>query len=170
MTNHHPSSELNIRPASFEDIPFIRDIAAKTWPVAYGSILSKDQLAYMLEMMYSQQALEQQMKDRHYFFLALLNYEAVGFCAFSKIEGSIFKLHKLYVLPGNQKMGLGESLLKVAETTSESMGGTHLQLNVNRNNKAQHFYRKNGFEIIREEDIDIGNGYFMNDFIMEKEF
>ena len=168
MTNHYPSSELNIRPASFEDITFIRDIAAKTWPVAYGTILSKEQLNYMLEMIYSHQALEMQLKDHHYFFLALLNYKPVGFCSFSKIEGNIFKLHKLYVLPAYQKKGLGDSLLKIAETTAKSMDGTHLQLNVNRNNNAQNFYRKKGFGIIREEDIDIGNGYFMNDFIMEK--
>jgi ribosomal protein S18 acetylase RimI-like enzyme len=39
-------------------------------------------------------------------------------------------------------------------------------LNVNRNNKALGFYQKFGFVILREEDIDIGNGYFMNDYIM----
>ena len=30
------------------------------------------------------------------------------------------------------------------------------------------FYEKLGFQIIKEEDVDIGNGYFMNDYIMEK--
>jgi ribosomal protein S18 acetylase RimI-like enzyme len=47
-------------------------------------------------------------------------------------------------------------------------GGKALQLNVNRNNKAIDFYKKHGFEIIREEDNDIGEGFFMNDFVMEK--
>ena len=45
-----------------------------------------------------------------------------------------------------------------------------LQLNVNRKNKALHFYEKQGFKIIREEDIDIGSGYFMNDYVLEKCF
>lgn len=163
MTNN-----ITIRPASFEDIPFIRDIAFKTWPVAYGSILSNEQLDYMLDKLYSTSSLEAQMKDHHYFFLALLNYEAVGFASFSKMEGHIYKLQKLYVLPGTQKTGTGLALLKIVETTAKSMGCERLQLNVNRNNKAKSFYEKNNFSVIRDEDIDIGSGYFMNDFIMEK--
>ncbi|MGZ8545109.1 MAG: GNAT family N-acetyltransferase, partial [Flavisolibacter sp.] len=47
-------------------------------------------------------------------------------------------------------------------------GATVLRLNVNRNNSARSFYEKLGFEMIGEEDIDIGNGYFMNDYVMEK--
>jgi ribosomal protein S18 acetylase RimI-like enzyme len=41
-----------------------------------------------------------------------------------------------------------------------------MTLQVNRNNKAVEFYKKFGFEIIDEQDFDIGNGYYMNDFIM----
>ena len=165
MTN----DSLTIRPASFEDIPFIRDIALKTWPVAYGAILSKKQLDYMLGKMYSREALENQMKDHHYFFLALLNYKAVGFAAFSKIEEGIYKLQKLYVLPDIQNKGAGLALLKTVESTAKSMGGERLCLNVNRNNIAKTFYEKNDFTIIDEEDIDIGSGYFMNDYLMEKQ-
>ena len=157
-----------IRPATVADIPFIRQIAADTWPVAYGSILSKEQLDYMLEEMYSTKSLEAQMKEGHHFYLALLNDEPVGFAAFSKIEGSIYKLQKLYVLPTIQKTGMGLELLKTIESTALKTGCKRLQLNVNRNNNAKSFYERNNFEVIREEDIDIGSGYFMNDFIMEK--
>lgn len=168
MNNHIPSSELIIRPASFEDIPFIQKVAFETWPDAYADILSEEQREYMLQKMYSHEALSQQMKDGHYFFLALLQFRVVGFCSFSHYDKTKYKLHKLYVLPNIQSKGVGAALLNIAETTSKSMGGSHVLLNVNRNNKAQHFYQKNGYEIISEEDIDIGNGYFMNDYIMEK--
>ena len=47
-------------------------------------------------------------------------------------------------------------------------GATSLQLNVNRVNNARIFYEKLGFKVLREEDIDIGHHYFMNDFVMEK--
>jgi len=47
-------------------------------------------------------------------------------------------------------------------------GASSLQLNVNRNNNAKVFYEKIGFAVIKEEDIDIGNGYLMNDYVMEK--
>ncbi|MCW3109879.1 MAG: GCN5-related N-acetyltransferase [Segetibacter sp.] len=169
MNNHLPSSELVIRPASFNDIPFIRQIADKTWPTAYEALLGKEQVAYMLEMLYSHSALEDQMKKQHYFFLALKDYEPVGFASFSHIGSDIYKLHKLYVLPSQQKTGLGKTLLETVETISKSMGAKKLQLNVNRKNIARNFYERNGFTVIKEEDIDIGGGYFMNDYIMEKD-
>jgi hypothetical protein len=45
-------------------------------------------------------------------------------------------------------------------------GITQLELNVNRNNPSYHFYLKNGFTVFREEMLDIGDGYFMDDFVM----
>ena len=43
-----------------------------------------------------------------------------------------------------------------------------LRLNVNRHNKARHFYEKLGFGIIGEEDVDIGHGIYQMDYVMEK--
>ena len=127
MTSNLPDGEgLQIRPASFNDILFIQDIAYKTWPVAYGSILSQKQLDYMLEMIYSTAALQKQMHDNQHFFLALQNFIPVGFAAFSPIDDATHKLHKLYVLPGIQKMGAGKKLLQTIETTAKSMGATRL--------------------------------------------
>ena len=48
-------------------------------------------------------------------------------------------------------------------------GGRKLQLTVNRNNKSLSFYQKLGFKIIGEQNLDIGSGYFMDDYIMERE-
>jgi ribosomal protein S18 acetylase RimI-like enzyme len=123
----------------------------------------------MLEKFYSTASLNKQMKNNHYFFLALLNYSPVGFASFSCKDGSTYKLQKLYVLPEFQKSGVGKKLLETVETVAKSMGAEKLQLNVNRENKARGFYEKNKFRRITEEDIDIGHGFFMNDFIMEKE-
>jgi GNAT superfamily N-acetyltransferase len=166
MNNNIPSSELVIRPASFNDIKYVQQIADATWQQAYTPILSKDQIDYMLGKLYSTPSLEDQMKNNHYFFLALQNYTPVGFASFSHVGGKTYKLQKLYVLPNLQKTGAGKKLLETVETVAKSMGAEELILNVNRKNKAKTFYEKKGFKVIREEDIDIGNGYFMNDYIM----
>ena len=168
MINNLPTSELIIRPATVADIPFIQDLATKTWPVAYGEILGTEQLHYMLDKFYSASSLEEQMRNKYYFFLALKDYNPVGFASFSQMEGKIYKLQKLYVLPETQKSGTGNALLQTVETVAKSMGGNKLQLNVNRNNVARSFYERNNFTIIEQEDIDIGSGFFMNDYIMEK--
>lgn len=169
MNKNVPSSELIIKPASFNDIPHIQEIAGKTWPVAYEPIIGKDQVEYMLGLFYSRPSLEDQMKNQHYFFLALLNYSPIGFVSFSHLDGEIYKLHKLYVLPHAQKSGAGRRLLETAETVAKSMGGEKLRLNVNRQNEARAFYERAGFTITGQEDIDIGNGYLMNDYVLEKE-
>lgn len=168
MNSHLPSSELVIRPASFTELETIREIAYKTWPDAYEALLGKAQVTYMLQKIYSKEALEDQLKNKHYFFLALIEYKPIGFVSFSQIDDTTFKLHKLYVLPEAQKTGIGKKLLQKVETVAKSIGGTKLQLNVNRKNVAKNFYEKNDFEVIKEEDIDIGSGYFMNDFVMQK--
>ena len=169
MNQHLPSSELVIRPALFSDIPFIQNIAYNTWPSAYGAILTQQQIDYMLNWFYSEKELEEQMKNQHLFFIALQNFIPVGFAAFSAISASISKLHKLYVIPSEQKTGAGKALLHTVEQVAQSKGATRLQLNVNRHNVAKSFYEKNRFSIVEEVNIDIGQGFFMNDYVMEKD-
>lgn len=164
------TEELIVRDAGLEDINTIGFLAYQIWPVAYKDILELDQLQYMLKLIYSPASLKRQMTvEQHHFLLAELGEEPVGFAAYSRIiEPSTFKLHKLYVLPQIQGKGLGKTLLENVEEAVRNAGGTHLHLNVNRHNKARMFYERLGFSIIDEEDIDIGNNYFMNDYVMEK--
>ncbi len=162
--------ELVIMPAEIDDIHSIGYLAYQVWPTAYKDILSLDQLQYMLELIYNPVALRKQMTvDHHQFIVAELEDEPVGFASYSKIfDSGISKLFKLYVRPDVQGKNLGKSLLKYTEDAVKELGATTLSLNVNRNNKAVQFYEKMGFKIVKQEDIDIGNNYFMNDFILEK--
>jgi GNAT superfamily N-acetyltransferase len=73
----------------------------------------------------------------------------------------------LYVLTGRQGKGLGKTILDFIRAEILPQGARVLQLNVNRHNTARQFYEKMGFSVIREEDIDIGSNYFMNDYVME---
>lgn len=163
---------VSIRNALPEDSGTIRDIAYRTWPVAYSSILSKEQLNYMLDLFYSMDSLLNQFNNLgHCFILVLENNIPAGFASFSvksKDEPFTYRLHKLYVLPVHQGKGYGKILLNHIIEKVRSAKGRALELNVNRYNKAFDFYTRNGFVITREEDIDIGNGYFMNDYVMVK--
>lgn len=155
--------------AGTESIELIRDITHKVWPIAYGDILSPAQLEYMLKLIYAPDALRQQMEDLHHqFILATEDGITIGFASFAphRDEPTIYHLHKLYVLPGCQRKHVGKIMVDDIIQKIKNAGGLQLQLNVNRNNKALHFYKKLGFRIIKEEDIDIGEGYFMNDYVM----
>lgn len=161
--------ELQIRPADVEDINTIGWLAQQIWPIAYHDILSKDQLDYMLQLIYSPASLKQQMEKNQIFILAELDEEPVGFASYSAITtDGVFKLHKLYVLPDLHGKGLGQALMDFVTSEVLSLGAITLRLNMNRHNKAKHFYERNGFTIVGEDDVDIGNNYYMNDYIMEK--
>ncbi len=160
---------LSIRNASPSDIGLIRRLCFQVWPQTYAPVLSKAQIDYMLDLMYSEKALLQQMEQGHRFLLLYDEDEPIGFASYSEIAPKLWKLHKLYVLPVVQGKGGGRKLVDFVLTDLKKEGGERLQLNVNRHNKAKDFYHRLGFSVAREEDIDIGNGYFMSDYIMERQ-
>lgn len=160
---------LSIRLATINDISDIQKIAYSTWPVAYSAIITKEQLNYMLDLFYSKESLLDQIKTNHTFLMAEIDGLSVGFASFNQVKKNEYKLQKLYVLPSLHKSGAGKLLLtEVIKQTRES-GAEKLLLNVNRDNKAIGFYKHMGFSIMKEEDINIGNDYYMNDFVMEKD-
>ena len=161
---------MKITEATKEQLPIIRDLAYKIWPSAYGEILSQEQLTYMLDKFYSLEALSEQLEERHHVFIVIKEKETfVGFASYEKnIEEHKTKIHKIYVLPSIQGKGFGVQLINEIENRAKAANNDTLFLNVNRFNKAQYFYKKLGFEIAYEEDIEIGKGYLMEDFVMEK--
>lgn len=165
---YNPMETMTIRPAYAHDIPLIRDLAIRIWPTAYGRIISAEQITYMLEMMYSEKSLAAQMQEGIRFIIAYDGVEPVGFAAFGLQEPGICKLHKLYVLPQQQGKGTGALLIRTVEEMAGEKEASLLQLNVNRLNPAVGFYEKIGFSIVEEQDLDIGQGFQMNDYLMAK--
>lgn len=158
-----------VRKALVEDIMAIHALAHATWPAAYGKILSAEQLAYMLELMYAPEALRRQMDELgHIFHLALGGEAPLGFSAHGTAteEPMSTRLHKLYVLPGVQGSGAGRTLLEAVLSDARRKGHDHVELNVNRFNPARGFYERFGFRVVRNEVIDIGNGFVMDDHVM----
>jgi len=160
--------------ATIEDIGIIRDIAEKTWFVTYREILSSEQMDYMFEMMYSIESIRNQISVlNHVFFIASKDARPLGFVSVERQAENLFHLHKLYILPEGQGLGLGKILIhKAFDFVKENSDGGNcaLELNVNRKNKALPFYLKMGMHISDEGDFDIGRGYYMNDFILRIDF
>lgn len=157
-----------INPVTVEDVPTIRQIAVFTWWTVYPSILSAEQIEYMLEVLYNEETLRKNILEKEQQYLILSEDEVPeGFAAYGPLKNDpeTFKLHKLYVLPQKHHKGFGKALIaKVIEITKED-GRNFLELNVNRENPAKTFYEKLGFKIVREVDIPIG-AFWMNDYIM----
>lgn len=146
----------------------IQHIAKYTWPETFENILTPDQITYMLDMMYSDKSLAEQTKNNHKFILAIEDGTYLGFASYelNYQNTQTTKVHKLYILPKWQGKGVGKFLLDDIMNAAREAGNTALTLNVNRHNPSVNFYQKQGWTIVKEEDNDIGNGYFMNDYVM----
>ena len=162
---------MEIVKASIKDYDLIYSIAVPAWENTYKNILSAEQSAYMLDMMYSNASITEQILIKgHHFLLAIDGGEYSGFASYELNNAyETTKLHKIYILPQAQGKGVGKALVKAVENSAKANGNNKLALNVNRYNEAVNFYLKLGFEKTGEEDINIGNGYLMEDFIMVKQ-
>ena len=195
-------NQMMLRPATLTDRALIRSISERTWPSTYGHIISQEQIDFMLDWMYSDTSLEQQMNNGCSFYIASIKKENeqwydVGFCSVSpededekekeekaeekeeedenncteKVKGAkAHKLNKLYVLPAAQGTGAGKALLNKAIEVAKAAGSGSLFLQVNKQNDAYTFYLKHGFVKEQEFKFDIGNGFFMDDYVMRLSF
>lgn len=154
--------------ATLKDIPTIRSLAEETWWPTYTPILSVEQIRYMLDAIYGEHELAKVIAKAIQTFIILHDEKGPqGFASYAlrAEDQSICKLHKLYVLPENHGKGYGKALIDEVRLRALNLNATALDLNVNRSNPAIDFYKKNGFKIIKEEDVAIGP-YWMNDYVM----
>lgn len=162
---------IHIRTATGDDSKLIRILAEDTWWPTYSAILSKEQIRFMLDEIYDEAKIQQQINTGEQTYILLMEDDReVGFAAFSpRTENpDVYKLHKIYCLPETKGKGYGKRLLDEVILAVKNAGKQTLELNVNRFNNAKGFYEKMGFEVVYEEDIAIGP-YWMNDFVMRKE-
>lgn len=156
--------------ADEKDIRSIQNLALVTFPATYSSIISAEQIDFMMDMMYSETVLRRELEGGVTFLMLLADGTPAGFVSFGKQDNEgLFHLHKIYLLPDFQGLGYGREMFLKAEQEMRAQGAKAFELNVNRHNKALDFYKKMGMSIDRSGDFDIGGGFYMNDYIMRKE-
>ena len=158
-----------IRKATLEDIEMINRLAWIVFPHTYKEILSPEQMEYMMDWMYSPENLHKQMtEDGHIYYLAFEGDEPAGYLSIQPEGEHTYHLQKIYVIPSFQGKKLGKLLFEQAIKAIKELHPEpcQMRLNVNRQNKALTFYEKMGMKKVDEGDFHIGNGYYMNDYIM----
>lgn len=163
------SLNIEIRPVTLPDVPAISSLAREIWQATYPGIITQEQIDFMLEQRYGHERLYDDLDDADKWLdQAFLEERRVGF-AFSEIYKDEFKLDKLYIHPDVQRQGVGGKLIEHVAARAKKLGYPCVILAVNkRNEKAIASYKKYGF-VVRETIVDdIGRGFVMDDFIMEK--
>lgn len=157
-------SSITLQPAGHTDIPLIRQLAAKIWNQHYPGIISKAQIEYMLNLMYSSHSLEKQIAEGNRFFLISDKQVPAGYLSALEKENGKWFISKFYIDQDKAGKGIGKQAFALF---LDLFNPREIKLTVNRQNyKAINFYFRLGFVIEKVADFDIGNGYIMTDFVM----
>jgi diamine N-acetyltransferase len=157
--------------ATEADLPAIAALAGVIWRAYYRGIISSEQIEYMLERMYAIETMRSEIRREGICYERLLvDDEFVGIASYGPAgPPETFKLHKLYLHPERHGRGLGTVLLKHCESEARQAGARRLVLNVNKQNtRAISIYRRNDYRITDSVVVDIGGGFVMDDYVMEK--
>jgi RimJ/RimL family protein N-acetyltransferase len=159
--------EISFRKADLSDIPIIRALADRIWWQHYPAIISSEQIVYMLDMMYSEKSITEQIEQKQNYTLIYADHQPVGYYSVSEKPPGHYFLHKFYIDTEKHRSGIGTAAFDHM-IENDCKGYTEIRLQVNRRNiKAVNFYFKKRFIIDYAEDMDIGGGYTMDDFFMK---
>lgn len=158
---------LTFRPATEDDVPTLRMLAAEIWWACYPPIIGNEQVEYMLGWMYSEDVIRGEMRNGVAWEIAYAGHQPVGFLSLTRGDEPCIKVNKLYLRPELHGRGFGQALINRARALGHQLGGQSLRLQVNkRNERAIKAYQRAGFQIEREAVFEIGNGFVMDDFIL----
>ena len=163
------SGELRIAPLAEGDIDAVIELAGVIWRHHYPGIISNEQIDYMLGQRYTAAIIRAQMQSGSAWWdQAILDSRMIGFAQY-ELYGRSIKLDKLYLHQDFQRSGYGSRMLAHVEDAARRRGADAVRLNVNKHNlKSIAAYRKNGYEVVETVVADIGGGYVMDDYVMQK--
>ena len=153
-----------------ENIKKIAELAEVIWHEYFSSLLSAEQIDYMVEKFQSYKAITDAVSNEGYrYYMAYCGDELCGYLGYHNEGGGRIFISKIYVRADKRRLGIASAMLeKLSVDEPESKVW---YLTVNRYNSGSiAVYEKRGFETVKEQVTDIGNGFVMDDYVMEKRF
>ena len=153
---------------SESDLALIENMANTIWHEHYTPIIGTEQVKYMLDKFQSANTMQEQIDKGYQYFLINYNDNTVGYLSFEKRENALF-LSKIYLLKNERGKGIGRTAMEFVISAAKGLSCTKVSLTVNRfNQNSIRAYESAGFEKKGELVQDIGNGFVMDDYLMEK--
>ncbi|MFA5319556.1 MAG: GNAT family N-acetyltransferase [Candidatus Omnitrophota bacterium] len=148
----------------------IEKLAWEIWREHYSPIIGPAQVDYMLRRFQSVSALNAQMRSGYQYYLLRLEGKVSGYLGMlpERHNERLF-LSKIYIRAACRGKGYGRKSLEFTEALAGGMGLKKVSLTVNKGNSgAIKAYINCGFNISGPVVTDIGNGFIMDDYLMEK--
>jgi RimJ/RimL family protein N-acetyltransferase len=153
---------------SDSDLEQIEGMANIIWHEHYTPIIGAEQVIYMLDKFQSCSTMKDQIDKGYKYYLINFNKNAVGYLSFERREKALF-LSKIYLLKEARGKGIGRKAMWFVEKEAEELACEKVSLTVNRfNQNSIKAYESAGFEKKGALVQDIGNGFVMDDYLMEK--
>ena len=163
-------SEVSLQKVSLnpEEIKDLSDFAASIWREYWTDVLPNGQAEYMIKKFQSAEAMKEQMEhDNYSYFYIMSDGKRAGYTGLSLRDGELF-LSKLYVLKEFRHRKIATRVFPLIVDFAVRNGRKRIVLTVNKGNiNAINAYKKLNFREIDAVVTDIGNGYVMDDYIME---
>lgn len=159
-----------LRVESNKHIDIVAELARKIWEQHFTPIIGDAQVEYMLNKFQSTIAIASQIEEGWEYYIAIREYEYVGYTALvPNLWERKVMISKIYVEDIFRGSGVGNYILNFIEETISARGFVTMWLTVNRfNDITIDWYLRHGFVTVDEVKKDIGGGFIMDDFIMEK--
>lgn len=153
-----------------KEIVLLAELARVIWEDHYTPIIGEEQVEYMLEKFQSPNAIKKQIEGGYRYFIIYYAGDLAGYVGFCPDRDSrkLF-LSKFYILAKYRGLGLGRKAMSFVENSARETDMNKIWLTVNKyNSNSIAVYEKMGF--VKTSDIvqDIGRGYVMDDFVLEK--
>ena len=161
------SLNIEIKKISEDEIPILSELATSILREHFDPIIGKAQNDYMLEKFQSISAIKEQFKKGYLYYWVKYENKNIGFLGFFPVENKLY-LSKFYLLKEYKRKKISKKMLEFLINYAKDRKLISIYLNINKyNDLATNVYKHLGFVIIREEKNDIGNGYYMDDFVFE---
>lgn len=157
---------IHIKQAAIEDAAVIETLAKQIWTQHYTPIIGEPQVDYMLSKFQSQAAIKSDIDSGYVYAIAYLNNAACGYSAV-KIDRGVF-LSKFYVMQTCRGKSVGKALMDNIVFFALGHKQPRIWLTCNKSNPSLSVYKKMAFVVIDEIVTDIGGGYVMDDYVLEK--
>lgn len=151
-----------------EEFDSLAEFASGIWHEHFTKILGEAQVEYMLKLFQSSAAMQEQVRNDGYrYYRAYEDGKPCGYCAICPHEEYLY-LSKFYMQADFRRRGIGRKMMDFIAGEARKAGLPKIRLNVNKYNFAIDVYKRLGFTIVADEVNDIGSGFVMDDYVMEK--
>lgn len=144
-------------------------LAHKIWNQHYVPIIGQDQVDYMLDKFQDVEAISNQISNGYDYFIIYHDLNPSGYLTLvPNSNDKKLMISKIYVDFDFRGLGLGSRLIDFTIKRAKQDKFNSIWLTVNKNNtKSIEWYKSKGFLIKEKIKMDIGNGFVMDDYLME---